>query len=69
MIVVCAPNASPSQVVQLPGQSSVPAEVLAPVLDDAAVAWSMLVHDARVMLVRGSSFADDEPQACTNICS
>lgn len=38
--------------VQLPGQASVAPEVLAPVLDDAAVAWSMLVHDARVQLVR-----------------
>ena len=39
------------QIGQLPGQATVEAEVLAPVLDDICVAWSQLAHEHELQMV------------------
>lgn len=40
------------QLVRLPGQAEVGSDVLAPVLDDAVVAWSATAHASSLTLVR-----------------
>lgn len=49
------PLRSAPQLCQLPGQQPVPSETLAPVLDDAIVAWSLTAHSQQLHLVRWSS--------------